>query len=365
MLAVAHLLTDNIGMGVGKLFMKQPIEQYWPQHKVFFIGILVLFPEKLNGHEVNQWFYRPYFIGEDPNFIALELEEYRKAGYLEYEKVGALYKITSIDSQKAAADLIKYLQQWRHNKLLSLPAGKPPDAAHQRSLLFDAVARAYANNNEPRITLEDVYGKSGDRAYEATFWELVLSWQLLDEQVKIAYMDYGRRVDGLYDDDAQPLIDFTITDEKLAREIERRVAQEAKSATPTTLPDIVMARSDKVPTEWKGRVDKEGRQIIITIIGDNAYVIKQLDEDGTYDKFMDYVLHKKNVDIDIKIEEIRAIEGLRAVNNLSLLARYSGFVKPFKKAFFTTSEKGKVRFRRVAALNYEQVEAIKTQAKKV
>lgn len=172
-------------------------------------------------------------------------------------------------------------------------------------------------------------------------------------------MDYARRVDGLYDDDAQPLIDFTITDKKLMAEIERQATQEAK------LPDIVPAQPAKVLIEWKGRVDKEGRRIIITIIGDDAYVIKQLDEDGTYDKFMDYVLHKKNVDIDISIEEIRAIEGLRAVNNLSLLARYSGFVKPFKKAFFTTSEKGKVRFRRVASLSYEQVEAIKTQAKKV
>ena len=111
--------------------MKKPTEQYWPQHRVFFIGVLALFPEQLDGHEVNLLFYWPYFVTDDPIFIELELEEYRKAGYLQYEKAGALYKITSVDSRKATVDLIEYLQLWQLDKLLSLPAGKPPDAADE------------------------------------------------------------------------------------------------------------------------------------------------------------------------------------------------------------------------------------------
>lgn len=346
--------------------MKQLTKQYWPQHRVFFMGTLALFPEKLNEHEVNQWFYRPYFIAEDSDFIELELEEYRKAGYIRYEKAGALYKITGVNSSKAADDLTKYLHRWHHNELLSLPASKPPDAAHQRSLLSDALVRAYViNRNEPRITLKDIYGEPSDRTYEPTFWELVLSWQLLDKQVEITYMDYARRVDGLYDDDAQPLIDFTIADKNLASEVEQRVTQGAKSAAPTTLSDIVPTPSGGTPTKRAGRVVKDGRLVLVAITGDNTYTIARLEEGGTYDKFMDYVLDKNNIDIDINLEDIKAEKGLQAAKNLSLLARYSGFVKPFKQAFFTTSKKEKIRFKRVASLNDEQIEAIKKQAEKV
>src|SRR6266404_1930893 len=99
--------------------MEQSTEPYWPQHKVFLVATLALFPNRLDGHEVNQWFYRPYFVGNDLDFIEVELEEYKKAGYLRYKKVHGLYKISAIDSQKAAKDLTAYLKKWQQNKLLS------------------------------------------------------------------------------------------------------------------------------------------------------------------------------------------------------------------------------------------------------
>jgi len=67
----------------------------------------------------------------------------------------------------------------------------------------------------------------------------------------------------------------------------------------------------------------------------------------------------------MSLKEIQAQKGLGAAQNLGFLARYSGFVKPFKKAFFTTSGKEKVRFQRTALLDSKQIETIKTLAKKV
>ncbi|HJQ09063.1 MAG TPA: hypothetical protein VJ836_06295 [Candidatus Saccharimonadales bacterium] len=342
------------------------MEQYWPQHRVFFMGVLALFPDKLNGHDVNQWFYRPYFIADDPDFIVLELEEYRKAGYLQYEKTGALYRITSIDTQEATTDLIKYLEQWQQNKLLSLPASKPPDTARQQELWLDALARACANNeNEPRITLETVYDKSDEHTYEPTFWELVLSRHLIDGHIKITYMDYGRRIDGLYDDGAQPLIDFSITNDEVRSEIKRRLTQRTQLDTPMPSSNIVSERAGGAPTSWEGRVIKEGRVIHIAITGDATYTIARLEQGGSYDTFMDYILDSDNTDIDVSIEDIKRLKGLQSATSLSLLARYAGFVKPFKKAFFTTSNKDRVRFKRVATLSDEQVKAIKYRAEKV
>jgi hypothetical protein len=101
------------------------------------------------------------------------------------------------------------------------------------------------------------------------------------------------------------------------------------------------------------------------IIDDKSYLIKRLDKGGTYDRFMDYVLDEDNADIDISLKEIQAQKGLGAAENLGFLARYSGFVKPFKKAFFTTSGKEKIHFQRNALLDNGQIEAVKMLAKKV
>lgn len=340
---------------------------YWTEHRVYFVATLALYPEKLLGHEVNQLFYKPYFITENPDSIVLELEEYRKSGYLQYEKSGALYKITTVNSQKATDDLAQYLHQWEQDNLLSFLANKPPDAVHQKSLLRDAAARAYSNNKaEPRITHEDIYGRSSDLVYEPKFWELVLSWQLLDKQVKITYMDYGRRVDGLYDDDAQPLIDFIIVDKKLVSEIKQLGQKRLKVATPTPPSDIVPVLAEGEGTKREGRVIKDGRQIIISISGDQNYTIAQLEKGGSYDRFMNYVLDEENAGFSIGIDDIKALKGtLQSAKDISELIRHSGFNKQMKLAFFPRSKNGKIQFTPVATMNDKQVEAVKKQSNNV
>jgi hypothetical protein len=148
-----------------------------------------------------------------------------------------------------------------------------------------------------------------------------------------------------------------IVGDELAQKLTTPPPERATHSTITTL--------ESTPIKREGRVTKDGRLICIAITDDKTYPIKRLEKGGTYDKFMDYILNEENESIDVVIDEIQAIEGLRSVKNLSLLARYSGFVKPFKRAFFTGSGKEKIHFQRTALLDNEQIEAVKMLAKKV
>jgi hypothetical protein len=148
-----------------------------------------------------------------------------------------------------------------------------------------------------------------------------------------------------------------IVGDELVQKLSTPPPERATNSTNTTL--------GSTPTKREGRVIKDGRLIFIAITDDKTYPIKRLEKGGTYDKFMDYILNEENESIDVVIDEIQAIEGLRSVKNLSLLARYSGFVKPFKGAFFTVSGKEKIHFQRTALLDNGQIEAVKMLAKKV
>lgn len=300
---------------------------YWPQYKVFFVTTLVLFPEKLDGHEVNQWFYRPYFVSKDPDYIGLELEQYRKAGYLKYEKTSALYRISEIDTQKAAADLTEYLKKWQHNELLSLPASKPPDATRQQTLLRNALARVYANNEkEPRVTLQDVYGELGDYTFKPPFWELILSCQLFDKKVKIKYMDYDRRDTGLYDNNIQPFVDLQFTD--------------------TEFENAVISYADRVTTDTSAHFARivlgEDGLVRVVMDDDIKYIVKKLRYEGAPYNFLRYILDNPNRNIDLT-EVHDKVKGCKAKSDMTELVRQCGFSETLKVDFFTGTTKLKVR----------------------
>lgn len=335
-------------------------EHYWPQHKVFFVATLVLFPEKLNGHEVNEWFYKPYFIGKGQDVIELELKEYQKAGYIEYEKPGVLFKITSVDTNKAAKDLTLYLKEWQQGNLYSLAANKPPDPDHQRQLLLDAIVQARANHqSNPRITLEDVYGKPDDYKYEPPFWELALSYHLVDHKAEIVAIGYDQRKSGLYNEDAEPFAEYKIVDKAQLNVINRKLARKKK---PTAPPSIVQSKPE--PEARDAEVFLRGRYVCVNVTGDNTYKIAALEKDGTLHRFMKFLTDDDNADIDVKIDEVKLIQGLASTTDLTELVRYCGFNRSLKKAFFPTMERDRIRFRQSTTLDSTQITALKEQASK-
>lgn len=203
--------------------MKMTMEQYWPQHKVFFVATLALFPDTLKGAVMTLVFYRPYFAKDDVAVIELTLQEYQKLGYLKYKKLSASeFKIIEIDSVKATDDLVEYLEKWQSDKLSLLSAKKPVDTHRQQKLLHDALARTYQldPNDTQRIVLEDIYGSQKSEDFGTPFWEPVLSLQLLDLTAKITLAGYDRSQSGLYKNNAQPYADIKITAQNLRRSLE-------------------------------------------------------------------------------------------------------------------------------------------------
>lgn len=200
------------------------MEQYWPQHKIFFIATLSLFPEQLRDMVVTEIFYTPFFAKDDSRFIELTLMEYEKDGYLKHEEAGEHgWKITGIDAQKASDDLIEYLDKWQSNELRLLSIKRPADSSRQQEFLYEALVRAYklTPGDQLRLTLDDIYGSPSSEIFGVPFWELILSMQFSEHpKANITHIGYDRSEGGLYKDSAQPYVDFKITSQELLRSLE-------------------------------------------------------------------------------------------------------------------------------------------------
>lgn len=329
--------------------MNRTSELYWSQHKVFFLATLALFPDKLNGHEVNQWFYSPYFAG-DEKFIAIELEDYRKAGYLKYEKPAALFKITSINSKKASDDLLEYLKKWQRNDLLVLSASKPPDPSHQNELLQNAIVEVSANHqHQPRITLKDIYGEPSSFNFDPPFWELVLSYALFTNKVNIKAIGYDQKANGLYDDSAMPFIEYELSD----KELQRLVKQQSAVLASVNL--MTAGQSINAQRVWLTMPDKH----IFAEVGDGTkYSItkqtKGLRTDLAPYSLMKHLIRHPSETVTLKFA-VERLDGCERVDNLSEIVRQCGFNEAKKNMFFDISTATSVKLKEDIRLSPEEM----------
>lgn len=246
---------------------------YWPQQKVFLLGILSLFPEKLTRSPITLGEYWYYFSSKTDDELVQQLCTYKRAGYLEFKEVPLLvigtepdidsesyseprgFLITSINAQKATDDLMEYLENWSNDKLSTNTAYKPDDHRYQYKRLFAALKRVYKRHAIPHINIVDMYGdKTHHYNYEPPFWETVLSPHLVIGQYRIRQMDYDLNNGG------QPFVDIEIISEELQRHIELQ----ANNSPPI---------SDEEPKELKhrglrikrdGSIDYNGTNVQLT-----------------------------------------------------------------------------------------------------
>ncbi len=213
--------------------MKMEMETYWPQHKVFLLATLALFPEKLNGMEAEPLFYWAYFgpisnaVGHDYSESDYEhlntiLFYYQRDGYLTYEQTShGLFEIKGVNTEKAKHDLTNYLKKWQNGHLVTNDATKPPDVSYQQELLTIALQRSSAKHqSEPRIQPSDIFDDISKLDYEPPFWELILSTQLLDSNLELANIGYERK-NGLFYKTSQPYADVSAVSDKLAKLLKR------------------------------------------------------------------------------------------------------------------------------------------------
>jgi hypothetical protein len=261
-------------------------EKYRPEHEVYFLGTAVLFPETLTTKPLDPWFFRPFFNfvdalrneGEALEFVELVMDEYQNKGYATYEKEYGLFKVTGLNQELIKQDLIKYLQLWRADQLLSMSATKPIDAQRQINLLEKAVAHAHAVSSEiPRIKASDVYGPLEQLPYVPTFWELVLSYHFLDEACQITAMQYDGNINGIHLDKAEPFADINIFEDRLREASPDNASRSERKVDETKLVKTVGLRCDFHISE-QGLVHRSGDIACKSMRGEMRSLLTYLQE---------------------------------------------------------------------------------------
>ena len=226
------------------------MEMYWSQKKVFLLGILALFPQILEKHYVAMgWEISRYlFESTDEELFENELGRYQDDGYFQFEieydapltispkgsvtTAPIAYFISGINTQKATDDLTDYLEEWRQDKPTTREATKPSDYSYQQATFIKALALAYSYNKKPIIKWSDLYQEVLDY-HDLTlppFWELILSYQLVDGQLAVTNMSY-RKVASKRNHKSyiQPFAELQLTD---GGELKRKVDLLSKSSEP-------------------------------------------------------------------------------------------------------------------------------------
>lgn len=235
--------------------MKMEMKRYKPQYWVFLFGQCALFPEKLEGRLLSKEelaHYIPAYSSTSELIAYLqgyEQENYFKiettldSGYLEWERnqaimdsrtdplysdpysppdIGAVrrkvekqaplttkdvnrllepalrtkteqylrFKITDIVKTKFYDELVVYLTKYQQDELTTGHETDPENFEGQQHKLWDAVAKDIQHGNKPTIKQTDVW--QTPTGHE-TFWELILTYQLLTNEIKIANMGYNDR----------------------------------------------------------------------------------------------------------------------------------------------------------------------------
>jgi len=223
---------------------------YWPQEKVFLMGIMSLFPEKLLKKPITLDSHWYYFGSKNEDDMVQKLFANKRAGYIDFVEIPILvtyidkdpdtedgertsplgFMITSINTQKVTDDLTEYLEKWRNDELTTNTAHKPDDHKIQYAKLFLALSRTYGRQTMPHIDIEDVYGNKANNFYNyiPPFWEVVLSPQLINGQYNIRQMDYDLEHEG------RAFIEIQITNTALLRSLELK----SKSSDPIQEEDL-------------------------------------------------------------------------------------------------------------------------------
>lgn len=265
-----------------KVVMK--MEAYWPQNKVFLLGVLSLFPQFLeNEYVAMSWKISKYlFDNKDEELFEDELRRYQDDGYLKFEieydapltissrgsvtTAPIAYFISAVDSQKAKDDLTKYLERWRKDEPSARGATKPADFSHQQVVFLAALTLAYANNKKPIIKWSDLYGEVFDYhdKYLPPFWELILFYHFIDGGVEVLNMGYEKVFSKAgHKSYTQPFTEYAITDPELLNLLKVESKQlstgkhKAKVGMNQNVPYVELDSVRRALVEKKLRTDKD------------------------------------------------------------------------------------------------------------
>jgi hypothetical protein len=272
------------------------MEMYWSQPKVFLMGTLALFPEKLEGKVVTLAFDQYYFDARNDEQFLAELYKYEKDGYFQFHEIPLLtaglnendipprgFMIDRINTNKATDDLMEYLERWNSDILKSAKATKPADSTHQKTKLYDAIAVIFALQKHPRIKWTDLYDR---KDYTAPFWETLLYDPIVTGNMSVIDMGHGDAIEPessvMYE---FPYVELKITDPLLRRELELK----SKSSQPINEEDLIELHYKGLTANRDGTISYNGNRIPFTPQEVDAMrvLMERPEELRYYDSFTD------------------------------------------------------------------------------
>jgi len=273
------------------------------------------------------------------NMISMEMEPYQ----LEDEVLQAGQE--ALTTGKPTEVLMTYLEKYQQNLLVTGTAEAFPSFQAQRGLLINAMRKKYADGYGFHQTLNKA------EVNVAKFWELLLSLDFVSNEIKLVNnIGYDDRpiAAGIYRAYKLPYAEFVV----MSGELQKLIAPTEKShpqpdAVSVSLAEVFL-RGNTVYARYENK----------------QYAIQNLREGGTYHKLMEFLLAPTNLDIDITIDEVQAIEGLASIKSFSEPLRHCGFNEALKKVFFPTRKKDRIRFSPNVILTPEQLDALKRQSEK-
>lgn len=394
--------------------MNMKMEQYWPQHKLFLFGQCALFPEKLEGRclSKDELAHCIPAYSSTSELIAY-LEQYEQDGYfkieimldssyLEWERNQAImasrtdplysdphsppdlgevrdkvteqaplttedvryllkpalrskteqylrFKITNIDKNKFYDELAAYLTKYQQGDLTTGTATDPESFENQQLKLWGAVAKDTEHGDKPTIKQTDIW--QTPTGHE-TFWELILTCQLLTSEMKIANMGYN--------DTPTRVLATGISSVAHAGTVPfAKIVVKTKPKQAATLHDTATSTA-----QHHARIVMSDTGLIeIKLDNDTKYPVKKVRYEGAPYNFFRYILDNPSRIIDITEIHDR-VKGCKAKKNMTELARQCGFSETLKVGFFTGTSKEKVRLTQDVTLSSMQLDLLKNDNRK-
>lgn len=157
------------------------MNMYWSQRKVYLYGLVALFPYKLTNELVN----------EAEKLLGGKLNEVRKVS--------------------ARDELIKYLSDYRQDRLSTGNPTRPENYQRQYDKLVTAIQSQF-----PKYGYRPIIGEA---VGVSTFWELIFTHQLITQDIELVNIGYDRpKLDaGIYVAREVPFAEFEVVKPSLKR----------------------------------------------------------------------------------------------------------------------------------------------------
>lgn len=277
------------------------------------------------------------------------------------------FTISNINKEKFITELMDYLKKYKNNRLTTGGITKPEVYENQISRLLIAIKKYYnAQRLRPIINVSDVWSNPHNDVALYTFWELLLTQQVIFQNINIINMGYkseliNRKHRGMIRSEslvASPYAEIEIINEKIIGIISGR-SQVMKIQQPSVIyPNITANKisnlSNKIENNHEVYIILKNHYVSLEVDRKYTYTIKSLRYDSPQYNFIKYILNNTNRYIDISIIHDE-VSMCKAKHDMTELVRECGFNRNSKKIFFPNTTSTKVYFNKTSTLTDKQI----------